>query len=104
LARLLDPLCCLQGGKVVNADRQFKADVLIRDGLILRVDPSLTVGLKLELFPDRRRRRMGCCALARWRCVSRTQLPKTNTPLLRSFMRCRQSGRARGTWTPAASL
>lgn len=30
-----------QGGTVVNADRQFKADVLIRDGLILRVGPDL---------------------------------------------------------------
>ena len=32
-----------QGGTVVNADRQFKADVLIRDGLILRVGPDLQV-------------------------------------------------------------
>lgn len=31
----------IQGGTVVNADRQFKADVLIRDGLIARVGPSL---------------------------------------------------------------
>jgi len=28
---------------VVNADRQFKADVLIRDGLILKVGPGLKV-------------------------------------------------------------
>lgn len=28
---------------MVNADRQFKADVLIRDGLIARVGPGLQV-------------------------------------------------------------
>lgn len=28
---------------MVNADRQFKADVLIRDGLILKVAPGLKV-------------------------------------------------------------
>lgn len=33
----------LQGGTVVNADRQFKADVLIRDGLIVKVAPGLKV-------------------------------------------------------------
>ncbi|KAI3428696.1 hypothetical protein D9Q98_007519 [Chlorella vulgaris] len=31
----------IKGGTVVNADRQFEADVLIRDGLILRVEPDL---------------------------------------------------------------
>ncbi|KAL4420181.1 hypothetical protein ABPG77_008317 [Micractinium sp. CCAP 211/92] len=31
----------IQGGTVVNADCQFEADVLIRDGIILRVGPSL---------------------------------------------------------------
>lgn len=30
---------------MVNADRQFQADVLIRDGLILRVGPGLHVRL-----------------------------------------------------------
>ena len=42
--RPLPALLALQGGTVVNADRQFKADVLIRDGLILRVAPELRVG------------------------------------------------------------
>lgn len=31
----------LQGGTVVNHDRQWKADVLVRDGLIVSVHPSL---------------------------------------------------------------
>lgn len=35
--------CAIQGGTVVNADRQFEADVLIRDGTILRVGPGLKV-------------------------------------------------------------
>lgn len=36
--------CCLsQGGTVVNADRQFGADVLIEDGLIHAVGKDLEV-------------------------------------------------------------
>lgn len=40
-ATLPPPRPLVQGGTVVNADRQFRADVLIRDGLILRVGPDL---------------------------------------------------------------
>lgn len=35
--------CAVQGGTVVNADQQFRADVLIKDGLIDAVAPSLKV-------------------------------------------------------------
>ena len=35
----------MQGGIVVNADQQFKADVLTKDGLILQVEPELEVRL-----------------------------------------------------------
>lgn len=35
--------CAAQGGTVVNADQQFRADVLIEDGLIAAVAPSLKV-------------------------------------------------------------
>ena len=34
----------LQGGTVVNADLQQEADVLIKDGLITAVSPSIKVG------------------------------------------------------------
>ena len=34
----------LQGGTVVNHDRQFKADVLIKDGLIAAVELDIKVG------------------------------------------------------------
>jgi dihydroorotase-like cyclic amidohydrolase len=34
----------LQGGTVVNHDRQFKADVLIKDGVIVAVGSDVKVG------------------------------------------------------------
>ncbi len=33
----------IQGGTVVNADREFRADVLVRDGRIAAVGPGLAV-------------------------------------------------------------
>lgn len=45
-AAVLKANCCVsQGGTVVNADRQFGADVLIRDGLIHAVGKDLEVPL-----------------------------------------------------------
>lgn len=37
--------CFAQGGTVVNHDQQFKADVLISNGLIERVQPEIQVGM-----------------------------------------------------------
>ena len=45
-AAVLKANCCVsQGGTIVNADRQFGADVLIKDGLIHAVGKDLEVPL-----------------------------------------------------------
>ena len=59
----------LQGGVVVNHDRMFEADVLIKDELIEAVGPGLKVRASTPLCAAARRRRcMPPAALlrARW--------------------------------------
>lgn len=98
----------LQGGTVVNADRQFKADVLIRDGLILKVAPGLKVRqvqavrhMKLLLQMEGRRDQHQCRA-----CVTlRLQAPEF-APCLSStvfIILHRLSAQALTSWMPQAS-
>lgn len=93
LARLFS-LPVLQGGTVVNADRQFQADVLIRDGIILRVEPGLqvqTASLPAALVPSTH--------------SGMQPIPMLLTPGLATHCskRCRRHGRAHGSWMRAAS-
>lgn len=43
---------CVQGGTVVNADRQFKSDVLIVDGSIAEVGENLQVPSSCSAHPQ----------------------------------------------------